>query len=640
MAHRISVNHYNLTARELLAGPENFLVQIAKEVVRKSPRRYTRKPTLNIPFWQRDYDWGKEQIENFLSSVLKAAESETDLYLGTLVFGVHSDYPDKILVIDGQQRLRSIQNLLVRSRIFFENDEDATVFPLFHGLGKAGKPVQSNEEVEKSFSSDEQRAAFSEKHLQDMNFDKIPPAEWLARLRFRAVVTYFKSDGRCAEDPFDVFMSNLFANVNRQAKPLDDIDVTKAKLLFCLRKFGDEKEAEEFACEWETARMLQLVPTDRADRGLLNTSVLDDDEEKILSAVPYEPETVQVQFARYLLLVKAFAEGKAAPSDKEYRQIVQERAFRDEFQELNKGENREAIRAFARALKKVNDLFLNNHNFLLLARRNRVAIDVVEDAKERSSLTPAEKRLLFFQGYVSGGTTSPNWLAHRILMQLLRELAKKRKADASKLDDSELDVILERLETDLFSGLNSQAGEHVALTARDWFLSRALFDIEGNPVYKVAVKGCDKMIETAAKSFTVDTGEALLRSLRENVRAFRPQELPTVTGAAEREHWVALERGHQKDAKLEELLDCLSNKAHIAEGLNQSMRNDGILKKAGNKDRSWWPTLQFLAAYSLCGKKWAVATNSLNLKNLKSFIDPLDRFWETVGQAYGAEKGE
>lgn len=217
MAHRISVNHYNLTARELLAGPENFLVQIAKEVVRKSPRRYTRKPTLNIPFWQRDYDWGKEQIENFLSSVLKAAESETDLYLGTLVFGVHSDYPDKILVIDGQQRLRSIQNLLVRSRIFFENDEDATVFPLFHGLGKAGKPVQSNEEVEKSFSSDEQRAAFSEKHLQDMNFDKIPPAEWLARLRFRAVVTYFKSDGRCAEDPFDVFMSNLFANVNRQA---------------------------------------------------------------------------------------------------------------------------------------------------------------------------------------------------------------------------------------------------------------------------------------------------------------------------------------------------------------------------------------------------------------------------------------
>lgn len=113
-----------------------------------------------------------------------------------------------------------------------------------------------------------------------------------------------------------------------------------------------------------------------------------------------------------------------------------------------------------------------------------------------------------------------------------------------------------------------------------------------------------------------------------------------MTGAAEREHWVALERGHKKDEKLEELLNCLSNKAHIAEGLNQSMRNDGILKKAGNQDRSWWPTLQFLAAYSLCGKRWAVAANSLNQRNLKNFIDPLDRFWETVAEAYGAEKGE
>lgn len=639
MAHHIFVTHHDLTALDLLAGPENFLVQIAKEGARKR----TPKPTLNIPFWQRDYDWGKEQIENFLSSVIKATQSKTDLYLGTLVFGIHSTYPNKILVIDGQQRLRSIQNLLVRSRVFFENERHATVFPLVHGLGKAEKPVQSDEEVEKSFSSDEQRAAFSKKHLQEMNFDEISPEEWLVRLRFRAVVTYFKTDGLCAEDPFDAVMSNLFANVNRQAKPLDDIDVAKAKLLFGLRKFGREKEAQEFAREWETARMLQLVPTERADPALLKKDVLDDKVEKILTAVPYDPETVRVQFSRYLLLVKAFAEGKAAPSDKKYGEIAQERAFGDEFQELNKGENQEAIRSFAKALKTVNNLFLKNRSFLLLSRRNRVAVEQEEPVRKRSSLTPAQKRMLFFQGYVSGGTTSPNWLAHRILMRLLRELPKGRKAD-----DSELDRILEKLEADLFSKLNNkeggehakEGGEHAVLTARDWFLWRALFDVEGNPVYKVAVKGCDKMIETAAKSFTVDSGEALLRSLRENVRAFQPQELPTVTGAAEREHWVALERGHKKDEKLEELLNCFSNKAHIAEGLNQSMRNDGILKKAGNQDRSWWPTLQFLAAYSLCGKRWAVAANSLNQRSLKNFIDPLDRFWETVAEAYGAEKGE
>lgn len=640
MAHHISVTHHDLTARELLAGPENFLVQIAKEGTHKP----TCRPTLNIPFWQRDYDWGKEQIENFLSSVFKAAQSKTDLYLGTFVFGIHSTYPNKILVIDGQQRLRSIQNLLIRSRGFFGEGVETAVLPLVHGLGDAERLIQSDETVEESLSVKDQKDAFSSDNLQKKGFASVSPEEWLPRLKFRVVLTRYEFEGDEGDkDPFDVVMSDLFSNVNRQAKPLDDIDVAKAKLLFGLRKFGREKEAQEFAREWETARMLQLVPTERADRALLEKDVLDDKVEKILTAVPYDPETVQVQFSRYLLLVKAFAEGKAAPSDKEYRKIAQERAFGDEFQELNKGENQEAIRAFAKALKTVNNLFLKNRGVLLLSRRNRVAIQEEETARKRSSLTPAQKRMLFFQGYVSGGTTSPNWLAHRILMRLLRELPKGRKAD-----DSELDRILEKLEADLFSKLNNkeagehakEGGEHAVLTARDWFLWRALFDVEGNPVYKVAVKGCDKMIETAAKSFTVDSGEALLRSLRENVRAFQPQELPTVTGAAEREHWVALERGHKKDEKLEELLNCLSNKAHIAEGLNQSMRNDGILKKAGNQDRSWWPTLQFLAAYSLCGKRWAVAANSLNQRNLKNFIDPLDRFWETVAEAYGAEKGE
>ena len=628
MAYRTSVHHYDLTARDLLSGPDGALRRIAP--------KGSEEPTLNIPFWQRDYDWGKEQIENFLSSVHRAAQSKTDLYLGTVVFGIHSKYPDKILVIDGQQRLRSIQNLLIRSRKFFGNGDTAAVLPLVHGLGDAERPIQSDEAVEESLSVKDQKDAFLSANLQKKGFADISPEEWLPRLKFRVVLTCYEFEGNEGDkDPFDVVMSDLFSSVNRQAKPLDDIDVAKAKILFGLRKFGYEKEAEEFAREWETARMLQLVPTQLADRALLDGDVLDDKTEKILTAVPYDPETVRVQFSRYLFLVKAFAEGVDAPVNKEYQEIAYKGAFGDEFEKLRRGDDGDALLAFAGALKTVNDLFLNNHNFLLLARRNRVAIDVVEDAKERSSLTPAEKRLLFFQGYVSGGTTRASWFSEKTLMRLLRELSR-----CQQVDDAALDEILVRLEKELFKDLMSSSGEGPTLTARDWFLWRALFDIEGNPVYKVAVKGCDKMIETAAKSFTVDTGEALLRSLRENVRAFRPQELPTVTGAAEREHWVALERGHQKDAKLEELLDCLSNKAHIAEGLNQSMRNDGILKKAGNKDRSWWPTLQFLAAYSLCGKKWAVATNSLNLKNLKSFIDPLDRFWETVGQAYGAEKGE
>ena len=635
MAYRTSVHHYDLTARDFLSGPDNALHQvIAKD---------SRKPTLNIPFWQRDYDWGKEQIDNFLSSVLRAAQSKTTLYLGTLVFGIHSKYSDKILVIDGQQRLRSIQNLLIRSRKFFGNGDPAAVLPLVHGLGDAERPIQSDEAVEESLSVKDQKDAFLSANLEKKGFADISPEEWLPRLKFRVVLTCYEFEGNEGDkDPFDVVMSDLFSSVNRQAKPLDDIDVVKAKILFGLRKFGYEKEAEEFAREWETARMLQLVPTQLADRALLDGDVLDDKIEEILTAVPYDPETVRVQFSRYLLLVKAFAEGVEKPDDREYRQIAEEGIFGKTFEALCKGENRTALLDFAGALKTVNDLFLTNRDFLLLARRNRVEMkeetEEAEGTKEeakpenRPSLTPAQNRLLLFQGYVSGGTSSPNWLAHRMLLRLLHELPEGRKAG-----EAELDAILEKLEAELFKDLNDKnKGEHAVLTASDWFLWRSLFDVEGNPVYQVAVKGCEKMIETSAASFTVDSGEALLRMLRANAKPYEPDGLPTVTGAAQVEHWAAIERGREKEKEMIDLFESLSNKAHIAEGLNQSMRNDSILKKAGHRDPSWWPTLQFLAAYSACGRGWAVAENSLDQTNLEAFIKPLDEFWKTVAEEYKA----
>lgn len=634
MAYRTSVHHYDLTARNLLSGPDSALRRIAP--------KGSEEPTLNIPFWQRDYDWGKEQIENFLSSVHRAAQSQTDLYLGTVVFGVHSSYPDKILVIDGQQRLRSIQNLLIRSRSFFGEDVGTAVLPLVHGLGDAERPVQTDEAVEESLSVKDQKDAFLSANLEKKGFAAVSPEEWLPRLKFRVVLTRYEFEGNEGDkDPFDVVMSDLFANVNRQAKPLDDIDVAKAKILFGLRniqreKIEGEKEAEAFAREWETARMLQLVPTQLADRALLDVDVLDDETEKILTAVPYDPETVRVQFSRYLLLVKAFAEGVDAPVNKEYQEIAYKGAFGDEFEKLSRGDDGDALLAFAGALKTVNDLFLANRDFLLLARRNRVEVkEEGEETEKRPLLTPARNRLLMFQGYVNGGTTRASWFSEKTLMRLLRELACCRQ-----VDDAALDEILVRLEKELFKDLMSSSGEGSTLTARDWFLWRSLFDVEGNPVYKAAVKGCEKMIETSAASFTVDSGEALLKSLRENAKSYKPEGLPTVTGAAQIEHWAAIERGREKEKEMIDLFESLSNKAHIAEGLNQSMRNDSILKKAGHRDPSWWPTLQFLAAYSACGRGWAVAENSLDQTNLKAFIEPLNEFWKKVAEAYEVKKGD
>lgn len=60
MAYRTSVHHYDLKVRDLLSEPDNKLRQILNHILEK----VAGEPTLNIPFWQRDYDWDKEQIEN------------------------------------------------------------------------------------------------------------------------------------------------------------------------------------------------------------------------------------------------------------------------------------------------------------------------------------------------------------------------------------------------------------------------------------------------------------------------------------------------------------------------------------------------------------------------------------------------
>lgn len=61
------------------------------------------------------------------------------------------------------------------------------------------------------------------------------------------------------------------------------------------------------------------------------------------------------------------------------------------------------------------------------------------------------------------------------------------------------------------------------------------------------------------------------------------------------------------------------------------------MKKAGQLDRSWWPTLQFLAAYAMCGKDWEVAKEPLVANNMRLFVEPLEKFWAFVAGELGVE---
>ena len=71
-----------------------------------------------IPIYQRNYDWGNDQCQQLLDDIIQLGnQSASDThFIGSLVFiqdGVAIDPPEKLLIIDGQQRLTTITLLWI-----------------------------------------------------------------------------------------------------------------------------------------------------------------------------------------------------------------------------------------------------------------------------------------------------------------------------------------------------------------------------------------------------------------------------------------------------------------------------------------------------------------------------------------------
>lgn len=72
-----------------------------------------------IPRFQRDYAWTKEQYKDFWNDWKRTSESENAAhFLGPIVVVRQTDHPNKFLVIDGQQRITTLQLIisLIRDR--------------------------------------------------------------------------------------------------------------------------------------------------------------------------------------------------------------------------------------------------------------------------------------------------------------------------------------------------------------------------------------------------------------------------------------------------------------------------------------------------------------------------------------------
>lgn len=70
-----------------------------------------------VPKYQREYTWGKSEVQEFLDDLKSYAESGSgNLFLGTIIFDISEEAKKRIKVVDGQQRITTILLLLVACR--------------------------------------------------------------------------------------------------------------------------------------------------------------------------------------------------------------------------------------------------------------------------------------------------------------------------------------------------------------------------------------------------------------------------------------------------------------------------------------------------------------------------------------------
>lgn len=69
-----------------------------------------------VPKYQRGFEWNTDEAGEFLTDLEAEAHGGRGLFLGTLIFNVSGQSEDKIVIVDGQQRLTTIFLLLIACR--------------------------------------------------------------------------------------------------------------------------------------------------------------------------------------------------------------------------------------------------------------------------------------------------------------------------------------------------------------------------------------------------------------------------------------------------------------------------------------------------------------------------------------------
>ncbi|MCX8518697.1 MAG: DUF262 domain-containing protein, partial [Methylophilaceae bacterium] len=191
--------------------------------------------TYEVPIYQRNYAWEKDEISALIQDVYDAYTTEKQTYyIGTLVSFHKGDQVYE--VIDGQQRLTTINLVLRALGISIKNKLT------YRARKKSNDSIQNIPHFKIDEKDDGIVNGF--KYTED-SIKEIVPEEY--RDKFK---TYFKNRVRLIhyQVPKDIDLNHYFEIMNSRGEQLEKHEIIKARLI---EKLNDNKDKAKFNRLWE-----------------------------------------------------------------------------------------------------------------------------------------------------------------------------------------------------------------------------------------------------------------------------------------------------------------------------------------------------------------------------------------------------
>ena len=192
--------------------------------------------TYEIPIYQRNYAWEKDEITTLVQDIYDAYRKKDNkpYYIGTLV-SYHKG--DRVFeVIDGQQRLTTLKLML--EALGIQSNNQLT----YRARKKSDETLKSIPEfkVEEKDSGIEYGYKYAKAAIDDL-----VPGEDL-----HGFISYFKSNVHIIhyQVPKDIDLNHYFEIMNSRGEQLEKHEIVKAKLM---EKLDDNDEHKVFNCIWE-----------------------------------------------------------------------------------------------------------------------------------------------------------------------------------------------------------------------------------------------------------------------------------------------------------------------------------------------------------------------------------------------------